>query len=109
MTIFVLSFIVIGYFVFIRNFPVLRLRNINMENLDLTTMNIVDIRDYNDAFKSPVHGAINVPVAYFNRYFSKIPQSDLVVVASNRLEKNIGIRFLRKKGFKVVGYTMINQ
>lgn len=101
--------IVVGYLITIRNFPILGLHYINKKELDLTTLIKVDVRDYNESYKNPVKGAINVPVAYLKRYYLEIPSKDLIVVASNRLEKNVGIRLLRTKGFKVVGYTITNE
>lgn len=40
--------------------------------------------------------------------FKKIPKNDLHLIVTSRLEKNIGTRYLRKQGFRVVGYTNIN-
>lgn len=101
--------IVFGYLIGIRNFPVIGLNYIDKKELDLTTLIKIDVRDYNESYKNPVKGAINVPVAYLKRYYFEIPSKDLIVVASNRLEKNVGVRFLRTKGFKVVGYTITNE
>ncbi|AST93610.1 MULTISPECIES: hypothetical protein [Sutcliffiella] len=101
--------IVVGYLITIRNFPILGLNYIDKKELDLTTLIKVDVRDYNESYKNPVKGSINVPVAYLKRYYMEIPSENLIVVASNRLEKNVGIRFLRTKGFKVVGYTITNE
>lgn len=101
--------IVVGYLITIRYFPIIGLNYIDKKELDLTTLIKVDVRDYNESYKNPVKGAINVPVAYLKRYYLEIPSKNLIVVASNRLEKNVGIRFLRTKGFKVVGYTITNE
>lgn len=101
--------IVVGYLIAIRYFPIIGLNYIDKKELDLTTLIKVDVRDYNESYKNPVKGAINVPVAYLKRYYLEIPSKNLIVVASNRLEKNVGIRFLRTKGFKVVGYTITNE
>lgn len=101
--------IVVGYLIAIRNFPIIGLNYIDKKELDLTTLIKIDVRDYNESYKNPVKGAINVPVAYLKRYYLEIPSKDLIVVASNRLDKNVGIRFLRTKGFNVVGYTITNE
>lgn len=106
MTIFILCFIFIGYLIFKRVFPILGLQQINKKDMELSTFPVVDIRDYNVSYKNPIPGAINIPVAYLNRFYNGIPHHDLIVVASNRLEKNVGIRLLRQKGFKIVGYTL---
>ncbi|MBD8069847.1 hypothetical protein [Bacillus sp. PS06] len=60
--------IVFGYLIDKRNFPILGLNYINKKELDLTTLIKVDVSDYNESYKNPVKGAINVPVAYLKRY-----------------------------------------
>jgi rhodanese-related sulfurtransferase len=67
---------------------------------------IVDVRDYNQSYKDSISTSVNIPVAYLNRYFHEIPSKHIHVVASTPLEKNISIRFLRKKGYHVKSYTL---
>ena len=68
---------------------------------------IVDLRDYNVSSELPVIGAINIPVAYLNRSHTDIPGRKVHVVAGGTIEKNIGIRILRKKGYEVISYTLL--
>ena len=68
---------------------------------------VVDLRDYNDSSDHPVAGAINIPVAYLNRSHTDIPGNKVHVIAGGTIEKNIGIRILRKKGYQVVSYTLL--
>ena len=68
---------------------------------------IIDLRDYNVSSESPIDGAMNIPIAYLNRSIREIPNEELHVIASDQLEKNIGIRYLRQKGYQVVGYTIV--
>jgi hypothetical protein len=58
------------------------------------------------AYNNALPGAINIPIAYLTRYCYEIPNGDLIVLASNSLEKNVGVRLLRKNGFCVSGYTI---
>lgn len=69
-------------------------------------MVLLDIRDYQEAENSPIPGAINVPFAYVKRYYGTIPQKPIHLIASNCMEKNIGIRYLRKYGFSVQSCTI---
>lgn len=69
---------------------------------------IVDLRDYNISNKMPLTNAINIPVAYLNRHYHEIPSKNVHVIAQNQLEKNMGIRLLRKNGINVTSYTMSN-
>ncbi|SHM49674.1 hypothetical protein [Gracilibacillus kekensis] len=66
----------------------------------------LDIRDYQKAAKDKVEGAIVIPVPYLRRYYSEISSQSIYVIASNHLEKNLAIRFLKNKGFHVIGYTL---
>jgi rhodanese-related sulfurtransferase len=72
----------------------------------IKNFNFIDVRDYNESYKELIPGAINIPIAYLNRYYSEIPNVDLYIVASDNFEKNIGIRILRKKGFNVIGCSI---
>ncbi|WP_059172624.1 hypothetical protein [Bacillus sp. FJAT-27445] len=67
---------------------------------------LLDIRDYATSSKNPVKGSLPIPAAYLKRYMEEIPASQVYIIASDRLEKNWGIRLLRKKGFKVIAYTL---
>ncbi len=67
---------------------------------------IVDIRDYAASSKNPIKGSLPIPAAYLARYASEIPGEKVLIIASDHLEKNWGIRELRKKGIKVVAYTL---
>jgi len=67
---------------------------------------VLDIRDYNVAYNHQVNEAINIPVAYLNRFYNEIPYRPVHLICSNTLDKNVGTRILRKKGFKVVSYSL---
>ncbi|GAE93361.1 hypothetical protein JCM21714_2438 [Gracilibacillus boraciitolerans JCM 21714] len=85
----------------IKGIPCLELNK--MCNRDKVTL---DIRDYQQAAKDHIEGAMVLPVPYLRRYYSEIPSQKVYVIASNHLEKNIAIRFLTHKGFHVIGYTL---
>lgn len=95
--------LLLSYHLYRRYFPVC-----DVPCTDLTKHGnvIVDIRDYSSSAKNPINGAITIPFAYLNRYNHEIPSKEVHLVASDSLEKNVGIRYLRKKGFRVVGYTL---
>lgn len=106
---FYLIFILLVIFIWVlykRYFPVADVQNIDCSQLEIEQVTIIDLRDYNVSNHSPILGAINIPIAYLNRNFTNIPKDKIHVVASGSLEKNVGIRFLRHKGYKVVGYTI---
>jgi rhodanese-related sulfurtransferase len=103
-----LIIVIIASITFKRYFPVLGLNCMKWGELDIKNRNVIDLRDYHDSFKEPIPGAINIPIAYLNRYYSEIPNADLYIVASDSVKKNIGARILRKKGFRIIGCSIQN-
>ncbi|MDA1477631.1 rhodanese-like domain-containing protein [Bacillus changyiensis] len=95
--------ILILEFIYNRYIPVRGVQCFNTLNADAI---IVDVRDYHQSYKDPLRTAINIPIAYLKRNYHEISSSKVYVVASDHLEKNMSIRFLRKKGFEVLGYTL---
>jgi hypothetical protein len=93
---------------YIRYFPVWGVHCLHRKNLNGCSITIVDVRDYNQSYHDPVNNAINIPIAYMKRYYNEISGGKIHIVASDHLEKNISIRFLRRKGYNVVGYTLTN-
>jgi rhodanese-related sulfurtransferase len=92
--------------IFRRYFPILGLKCKKWDEFDIKNIHVIDVRDYNESYKEPIPGAINIPIAYLNRYYLEIPNVDLYIVASDKIEKNIGTRMLRKKGFQVIGCSI---
>ncbi|KAA0546610.1 hypothetical protein FZW96_15335 [Bacillus sp. BGMRC 2118] len=104
----IITLLVIGIIAFIiykRYYPV---RGVECGTISPTeqSIEIVDVRDYNQSYKNPIEGSINIPMAYLNRYFSEISKKKIHIVAANHLDMNMSIRFFRQKGFKVIGYTL---
>ena len=95
------------YFLYKRYFPVPGARFIALNDLKLDKIKIIDVRDFNESYKNPITGAANIPIAYLKRNLKDIPNDLLHVVGSSDIEINIGIRFLKQKGFRVNGYTIL--
>ncbi|WAA13332.1 rhodanese-like domain-containing protein [Fervidibacillus halotolerans] len=70
---------------------------------------LLDIRDYQEAAKDEIPGSINIPFAYLKRFYREIPNKKIHLIASNCMEKNIGVRYLKKYGFSVQSYTVKEQ
>ncbi|KRD99857.1 sulfurtransferase [Bacillus sp. Root239] len=64
---------------------------------------VVDIRHYHEVRDSI---GIVIPYAYLKRFYSEIPQGSVHLIAEDRVELNLGVRFLRKKGFEVRSYEL---
>lgn len=50
---------------------------------------------------------MNIPVAYIERCYEEIPRDNVHLVVHTELEKNIGVRMLRKKGINVRSYSVM--
>jgi len=94
--------------IYTRYFPVRGIRYVSLLDIDEGPVKLVDVRDYNQSYKDSIQGVVNIPVAYFKRNFGEITSQEIHIIVSSHLEKNISIRFLRRKGFKVTGYTLID-
>jgi rhodanese-related sulfurtransferase len=105
----ILALIVILVILYKRYFPVLGVKCYQLEEVDLTKLEILDVRDYNESYKNPIEGALNIPIAYLKRHINEIPQKDLHLVVSSLLEKNVGVRALKQKGYRIVGYSYVSQ
>lgn len=108
MILLILCIIFVSFVLYKRYVPVSGVSLIHWTNLDWDKINVVDVREYNESDKNPINGGINIPVGYLKRYLKEVPKKNLHLIVSNHLEKNVSIRFLRKKGFQIAGYTIIN-
>lgn len=109
MALIVFSTATVIFILYRRYFPVLGVQCNHFNELDLNKMNVIDVRDYNESCKNPIEGAINIPIAHLKRNYHEIPNCDLHLVALSLVEKNMGIRLLRQKGFRVTGFTITEQ
>jgi hypothetical protein len=73
------------------------------------SIEILDVRDYNKSFNDPVPLAVNLPIAYIKRNWNELSGTPLHVIASTKVEKNLSIRLLRRKGYRVTGYTLTDK
>ncbi|MCM3667519.1 hypothetical protein M3181_00720 [Mesobacillus maritimus] len=104
----ILLLIMILGIIYVRYIPVKGVKCTSVSDSNNDSVQLVDIREYNQSYKHPIPNAVNIPIAYLKRHIQEITGCQLHVIASDSLEKNIGIRLLRKKGYNVVGYTLID-
>ena len=97
----------IAYMLYKRYAPV-SVPCVKEQDQEKQSMVVVDLRDYNMADKKPSRNAIHIPIAYIDRHYQEIPSKEVHVIAQNQVEKNMGVRLLRKRGFNVMSYTMSN-
>lgn len=87
-----------------RYFPVL---DIPCEKIghDKTSAVVLDIRDYNIDVNH-IKSDMRIPYAYLKRFNGEIPNEKLHVIANDRLELNLGVRYLVSKGYHVASYQL---
>jgi rhodanese-related sulfurtransferase len=90
-----------------RYFPIYKVPCLPTMNLRDGNIVVLDIRDYNEVSSKPIPHSLNIPYAYLKRYYTKIPNQSIHVIASDRLERNLGLRFLIHKGFHVKSYSLM--
>jgi rhodanese-related sulfurtransferase len=103
----VLSVVILVITSYKRYFPVKKVPCIENGFKDHNAI-ILDIRDYNESVNDIPHGTLHIPYAYLRRFNKEISHDNLHVIASDRLELNLGLRFLMKKGFKVISYEIMD-
>ncbi|MFB5661448.1 hypothetical protein ACE4RR_06470 [Alteribacillus sp. HJP-4] len=91
-----------------RWFPVLGIRCSPVPEQPLPQDTVVlDIRDYQDADRRPVQHAQTLPYPYLKRHISTVKAKQVFLVAPDKVSRNLSIRLLRKNGFKVTGFTVL--
>jgi hypothetical protein len=91
-----------------RYFPVRGIACSSMPDQPADGIMVLDLRAYNESYKNPVPGARNIPVAYLHRYYKEIQHNNIHIIASDKVQRNFGIRILKQKGFQVKGCTIAN-
>jgi hypothetical protein len=89
-----------------RYFPIVSVPCSNRACSQIDQVVKIDLRDYNKSYGSYVDDTIQIPVAYLKRHMHEIQGDQVFVIASNKVEKNIGIRILQNKGYKVIGFKL---
>lgn len=101
---------ILGSYLLYKNFFPVFENCINPYNLESNeeTM-IVDLRAFQSSAKYPIKGAIVIPFAYLKRYHEELKGKKLYVVAPGLVDKNLSIRFLKSKGYEILGYSIIKE
>lgn len=98
-------------FLYKRYVPILgikKIQSIDDLNFRVKDLVLVDTRDYQTSYKNPVNHAICLPLPYLYRHHNEIEGEQVILIVTNRLEKNLSIRILRRKGFNIKGYYIPN-
>ncbi|MGG3560867.1 sulfurtransferase [Neobacillus rhizosphaerae] len=70
---------------------------------------LLDLRDYQTSSKEVIPDSVNIPYAYLKRYYKEIPKKKLLIIASDSIEKNLAIRFLKKRQFSIHGFMILDE
>lgn len=72
---------------------------------DKTSTVVLDIRDYTIDDNQNLSD-MRIPYAYLRRFIQEVPNKKIHVIANDRLELNLGVRYLLKKGYHVASYQL---
>lgn len=64
---------------------------------------LLDLRDFNVSYKTPVKCAYNIPSAYLKRYYAELPQKEILILTDDPRRVVPDVRFLKRKGYRVSG------
>ncbi|RFU66047.1 sulfurtransferase [Peribacillus glennii] len=105
----IFSILAVFWFLYTRHYPVKNIPCIKNEHFirDDDTI-LLDIRDYNDSRSDSDKISMNIPYAYLRRFKSEIADGNIHVIAADKLELNLGLRFLMRKGFNITSYEIID-
>ncbi|WP_249871678.1 sulfurtransferase [Oceanobacillus saliphilus] len=109
MSIYFMTFIglVLCIFLYRRYFPVLGIP-CGKNGQDKKSTVVLDLRDYNSEDLPDNQSDIRVPYAYLKRFVKEIPDQKLHIIAMDRLELNLGVRYLVSKGYQIASYQLSN-
>nr|WP_254149476.1 sulfurtransferase [Bacillus subtilis] len=89
-----------------RYYPITGISCIHKDKLKAIDMTILDIRHYNDVPNFSDDIILNIPYAYLKRFYLEIPRDKIHIIARDRVELNLGVRFLKRKGIHVNSYEL---
>ena len=104
---FVLLVMILSIPIYNRYFPVKSIPCIKTGYKNQNTT-ILDIRDYHLSSKDHADEILKIPYSYLRRYNKKISNHKIHIIASDRVELNLGLRFLLRKGFDVSSYEIMD-
>ncbi|MCY8976949.1 sulfurtransferase [Bacillus atrophaeus] len=84
-----------------RYYPITGISYIHKDILETMDLTILDIRHYNDVPNFSDDIILNIPYAYLKRFYLEIPRDKIHIIAHDRVELNLGVRFLKSKGVRV--------
>ncbi|MGE7763053.1 sulfurtransferase [Peribacillus sp. NPDC097895] len=100
---FIIFIVILVRFMYKRYVPV---KNIPCQKDERQDLILLDIRAYNHKRDQGDKEVLNIPYAYLKRFNEEIPHENIHLIASDKLEVNLGLRFLMRKGIKVTSYEI---
>lgn len=100
------------YQVYVRYVPVCGVSSVSLQQLSgmkKENITVVDLREYNEATALPIQAAISLPLSYLKRNYQQLPCKDVIVVTSDSITTNLGVRKLKRYGFRVKGVCCVEQ
>lgn len=89
-----------------RYIPVLNVAYISLEQVRKMESVVVDVRNYTESHSDNTSRIMCILYAYLKRYYHEIPNKPLHLIVHNKVDRNLSVRFLRKKGFHIQSYSI---
>ncbi|WP_276019689.1 sulfurtransferase [Bacillus mexicanus] len=106
MVVAILLVLILIYTIYRRYYPVKGIFCVNKEEIEALDMTILDIRHYNDVTNRSDDMTLHIPYAYLKRFYLEIPRDRIHIIARDRVELHLGVRFLKRKGILVNSYEL---
>lgn len=92
------------YQLYVRYVPVCGVSMISKTQLsNIKHAAVIDLREYNEATALPIPAAIPLPLSYIERNYHQIPYKDVILITSDAITTNLGVRKLKRYGFRIKG------
>ncbi|MED0971746.1 sulfurtransferase [Bacillus paramycoides] len=90
-----------------RYVPVLHVAHISIEQVRQSEdVIVIDVRDYTESHGNYTFKVMCIPYAYLKRYYYEIPNKPIHLIVHNKVDRNLSVRFLNKKGFCIQSYSV---
>jgi hypothetical protein len=86
------------FFAYRRYYPVKEVQCMRKFEVKQLGQTVVDVRHYHEVQDGM---DVAIPYAYLKRFYVEIPNSQIHVIAADKVGMHLDVRFLRKKGFQV--------
>lgn len=101
--------VIILYSIYKRYITPCGIKEVDEESMFDQNIEVLDLRDFHHSNRLPYKGATNIPFPYLKRYYKDLKEIRICVIASDITDINLSSRFLKSKGYDVIGYYLLSE